>query len=538
MMLRIRVILSLSVVLLVVVGCHTRKADETPPKPDVAVVPPTPVQVELFVMSRCPYGVQAENALFPAIDQMGDTVEFHLHFIGETADDGSLASMHGESEVRGDLLQLCAAKVAPKAYRAVISCMNEDPQSVPDSFGGCAQKAGVDVAAVTACADGDDGKALLKASFQHAEQLGVQGSPSMAIDGKPFEGPRTTESYLRSLCGALTGTKPAVCASLPVPVAVPVVVLTDSRCEPCGKAIQVGLQQLKAIFPGLKERVLDYGSDEGKTLYATLRAADQKFLPAFLFGDEVAKDPSFPQIEKYFETAGPYRLLTVDAGFDPTAEICGNGIDDDGNGKIDCDDPGCKVDLACRPEKKGTLEVFVMSKCPYGILALNAMKEVLAAFDKKMDFRMHFLVDIGENGSIDSMHGSAEVDEDLRQVCAIAKYGKDNRWLDYVWCRNQAPESPDWKACAKDPIKATVIEKCATGSEGKKLLAKDAAIGQELGVSASPSWLVNNRHPASALTADEIRLIFCASNEGTPGCEKTLSTDARGAPVGGGCQAK
>ena len=101
MMLRIRVILSLSVVLLVVVGCHTRKADETPPKPDVAVVPATPVQVELFVMSRCPYGVQAENALFPAIDQMGDAVDFHLHFIGETADDGSLASMHGESSSCG-----------------------------------------------------------------------------------------------------------------------------------------------------------------------------------------------------------------------------------------------------------------------------------------------------------------------------------------------------------------------------------------------------------------------------------------------------
>jgi glutaredoxin len=538
MMPRTLAVSTVAVALLLAAGCHSRKADDTPPKPVAAEAVATPVAVELFVMSRCPYGVQAENALFPALEQLGDAVDFRLHFIGGVEDDGSLTSMHGEPELRGNLLQVCAAKIAPRAYRGVISCMNIDPQSVPDSFGPCAQKAGLDVAAVTACADGDEGKALLKASFQHAEQLGVQGSPSMAVNGKPFEGPRTTESYLRALCGLVTGSKPAVCATLPVPVTVPLTVLTDPRCEPCGKAVEIGLQQLRGIFPGLKDRVLEYGSDEGKALYATLRAAEQKFLPAFLFSAEVTKDPSFAQIEKYFEEAGPYRLLTVDAGFDPTAEICGNGTDDDGNGKIDCDDPGCAADFACRPERKGTLEVFVMSQCPYGVVAMNAMKEVLATFGKKMDFKVHFLADVGEDGAIDSLHGQAEVDEDLRQICASAKYGKDNLWLDYVWCRNQALESPDWKACAKGPIKAAVIEKCAKGPEGRKLLAADAAIGQELGVSASPSWLVNNRQPASALTADEIRQIFCTSNAGTPGCEKTLSNDAGGAPTGGGCQAK
>ena len=187
---------------------------------------------------------------------------------------------------------------------------------------------------------------------------------------------------------------------------------------------------------------------------------------------------------------------------------------------------------------KVRFDLYVMSQCPYGIVAMNAMKEVLATFGKKMDFKVHFLADVGEGGAIDSLHGQAEVDEDLRQICASAKYGKDNLWLDYVWCRNQAIESPDWKACAKGPIKAAVIEKCAKGPEGRKLLAADAAIGQELGVSASPSWLVNNRQPASALTADEIRQIFCAGNPGTPGCEKTLSNDAGGAPTGGGCQAR
>jgi len=518
-------------------GCHDRKADEVPPK--AAEAAPTPIAVEMFVMSLCPYGVMAENELFPVLDQLGDSVDFKMHFIGSFDDNGVPVTMHGDGELRGDLLQACSAKVAPKAYRAVIACMNQDPEGIPGNFEDCAKKAGIDAAAVTACAGGDEGAAMLKASFEYADSLGVEGSPSMTIAGKPFEGPRTGDNYLRALCGAFAGAKPAPCASVPPPVVVPLVVLTDARCQPCGKALEVGLQQLKNIFPGLKERVVDYATDEGKALYATLLQGDQKTLPAFLFGDEVTKDGSFRQIEKYFQVAGPYRVLSVDTSFDPTAEICDNGTDDDGNGKIDCADEGCKADMVCRPEKKGSLEVFVMSQCPYGVVALNSMREVLDAFGRKMTFQVHFLADVGEDGAVESLHGPAEVQEDVRQLCAIAKYGKDNKYLEYVWCRNeQGPGAADWKACAKGGIQAAAIEKCSTGAEGKKLLAKDAAIGQELGVNASPSWLVNNRYPESALTADEIRAIFCAHNEGTPGCEKTLSKDAGGAPSGGGCQAK
>ena len=35
------------------------------------------------------------------------------------------------------------------------------------------------------------------------------------------------------------------------------------------------------------------------------------------------------------------------------------------------------MSLLCREEKKNALDVFVMSQCPYGVLGLDAMKEVL-----------------------------------------------------------------------------------------------------------------------------------------------------------------
>jgi protein-disulfide isomerase len=524
-----------SLAVLLAAGCHARKSEEVPAA-GAPVAAPAPVVAELFVMSQCPYGVMAEQALFPALERLGDAVDFRLHYVGQLADDGSLQTMHGDGELRGDLLQICAMKSAPKAGRALVDCMNKDPSAIPGNYDDCAKAAGLDVAAVTACADGDEGKALLKASFQYAEAQGVEGSPTMGIAGEPYEGPRTTESYLRALCGAFAGAKPAACSDLPPPVEVPLTILTDARCESCARAVEVGLQQLKTLFPGLKERTLDYGTDEGKALYATMRASEQRFLPAFLFGDAVQKDPSYSQIERYFQQAGPYRMLAVDTGFDPTAEVCDNGRDDDGNGQIDCADAGCKAFLGCRAEAKGRLEVFVMSQCPFGVKALDAMKEVLAAFGPKMDFRVHFVGDEAEPGRFESLHGPAEVEEDLRQVCAMKYAARGNAWMNYVWCRNPDIASTDWKACVKAPLKAAVLEKCATGDEGRKLLSKDLVLGQELGISASPTWLVNNRYPGNALSADDIRALFCAHNAGTPGCEKSLTKEA-GLPAGG-CQAQ
>ena len=521
---------------LLAAGCHARKSEDAPPAA-AAPAAVTPVVAELFVMSQCPYGVLAEQALFPALDRLGDAVDFRLHFVGQVEEDGSLSSMHGDGEVRGDLLQACALKASAKAGRALVDCMNRDPGAIPGNFEDCAKAGGLDAAAVAACADGDEGRGLLKASFEYADAQGVEGSPTMGIAGRAYEGPRTTESYLRALCAAFTGARPQACSDLPVPVEVPLVVLTDARCEPCGRAVEVGLEQLKNLFPGLKDRVVDFGTDEGRALYATMRAADQRFLPAFLFGDEVSKDPSFPQIQPYFLAAGPYRMLAVDTGFDPTAEVCDNGRDDDANGQVDCADAGCKASLGCRPEAKGRLDVFVMSQCPFGVQALDSMKEVLKAFGPRMDFRVHFLGSEPEPGRFESLHGQAEVEEDLRQICAMKHAAKGNAWLDYVWCRNPDVASPDWKGCAKGAVKAAAVQKCATGEEGRRLLSKDLALGEELGINASPTWLVNNRFPGSALSADDIRALFCAHNEGVQGCEATLTKEV-GVPAGGGCQAK
>jgi hypothetical protein len=523
-------------------GCHGRKGD-APPKPAETPVVPVdgaaaagPVLVELFVMSQCPYAVQAEQAFGPVLRQFGSEIDFRLHFVGVETEEGELATMHGDDELVGNLLQVCAQKVARDRLLDLLSCMNRDMGAIPGNFDDCATELGVDGAAIKACADSEEGVALLKASFRYGDELGVEGSPTVLISGAPYEGPRTGESLGRAVCESFQGVRPEACKALPEPMRVPLTVLSDVRCEACPNLVDMGIRQLRAVFPGLDVRVVDYGTDEGKALHGIVRDSEMRFLPAFLFAAEVEKDPSYEMMDPYFTDAGEWRVLAVDAPFDPEAEICDNGVDDNGNGKIDCKDPTCAESLICRPETPGTLDVFVMSHCPYALLALGSMKEVLEALGRDVKFKVRFIAEEVEPGEFVALHGPEEIAENIRQLCAQKHFGKGLRFLDYIWCRNAKMGEPDWEKCATGTIRPATMRKCASGPEGRKLLSADLKVGQGLGVNASPTWLVNNRQPFQAIAAEDIKQGFCKANPGWKGCDKTLSSDL-GLPTGG-CQAE
>ena len=190
----------------------------------------------------------------------------------------------------------------------------------------------------------------------------------------------------------------------------------------------------------------------------------------------------------------------------------------------------------CRKEAANRLEVFVMSQCPYGVKGLDAMQEVLKNFGDKLEFAVHFIGDGSASAGFKSMHGQGEVDEDLREVCAAKHYPKNNKFMDYVWCRDKDIRGSDWKKCAggSTGIDAKVIETCSTGEEGKKLLEQEFALSSSLGIGASPTWLTNGRFKFSGVDPETIRKNVCDHNKALKGCENKL-TGSSGPPVEGGC---
>ncbi len=472
------------------------------------------VTLELFVMSKCPFGVKVENDLTPVIRALGDSLDFRLDFIG-TERDGRLTALHGESEVLGDKIQICARRHHPDVYMDLIVCMNEDYRSIPEGWERCANKCGVSIETVNNCARGTEGEALLRESFQRAKEKHAYGSPTILINGNPYRGPRSDTAFIQAICGAFKGRKPKVCANLPKPVKVPIVILTDSRCKECRP--EFWERTLKDMFPGAKIKVVDYVTRTGKRLYEKIGAVK---LPVVLFGRAVEKSAFYERIRRRVTPRDKYLVMETYGKWDPTREICDNQKDDDGNGRTDCDDPACRYSLVCRKAEPRKLEVFIMSQCPFAVKGLDAMREVLRTFDNDIRFEIHFIAEAQGEG-FRALHGQAEVDENIRELCVIKYYPDNFKYLDYIWCRNRDIRSDDWTACTgENGIDTTLVDLCFSGGEGKNLLREDIKIAEGLQILGSPTWVVNGRHKFNGIDAKVIIENFCAQNSEFWGCKE------------------
>jgi hypothetical protein len=486
------------------------------------------VKVDFYVMSKCPYGIQVEDGIKPVLDKLGKSVDFSINFIANDNGDGTFKSLHGDTEVAGDIVQLCAMKYAPDTYMDMIICQNKDSAGIAGNWQSCAT--GMDIAKIKACSEGDEGKTLLKASIAKANAVQASGSPTIYIGGASYSGGRAATDFLRAICDRYT-TKPAACSDIPAAVKVNMIAFSDKRCKDCDVTSLVS--QLKGMFPGLVVKNMDYNDPDGKKFYADNGLTT---LPSLLFDADVAKADGYANIERYLQPKGSYQELRIGSAFDPTKEICDNNIDDNANGQIDCADADCKESMVCREEIKKKLDVFVMSQCPYGVQGLNAMQEVLANFKGNIDFNIHYIADANADGTFSSLHGQPEVDEDLRELCVMDLYPTGYKYMDYILCRNKDIKNTAWEACAtSNGMDAAKIKACAEGAKGKELLTASLKSSQALGISASPTWLANNKVQFSGIDAQTVKTNFCTQNPGLAGCDKTLTGQAASATPAGAC---
>jgi len=502
-------------------GCTQAPGDVIDISPDensMSSVSSNAVKLDFYVMSQCPYGTQVEDAVAPVLKELGGNVDFNLDYIANDNGDGTFQSLHGQNEVDGNIVQLCAMKYEPDSYMDMIVCQNKDASGIPSNWEECAQ--GMDVENIRECYEGDEGKELLSQSVMASNSVGAQGSPTIYINDQPYSGGRSENDFMRAICNEFDGDRPQPCADIPEPAKVDMIVITDERCAECDTASLEG--QLKGIFPGLVVTKYDYSDEEGKQLF---ESSGVKLLPAMLFDESVMDGEGYANVQPYLEPAGDYQILRIGADFDPTAEICDNGKDDTGNGQVDCDDETCASAMECREEIEGQLQVFIMSDCPYGREAIKALKEVKDNFGDDMDLEVHYIASETESG-FSSLHGTYESDEDMIQLCALKE--SPDQWFDYLYCRSvEGIKGNDWKTCAEESgVDVDAVQACFDDGTGAELLRQDIKIAQGLGIGASPTWLANNQNEFSGITAEVVKQNFCTYNSGLAGCENTLSGES------------
>jgi glutaredoxin len=196
--------------------------------------------------------------------------------------------------------------------------------------------------------------------------------------------------------------------------------------------------------------------------------------------------------------------------------------------------PAAEIPKADKP----TVDLYVMSFCPFGNKAEDTMKSVYDLLKNKVNFNFHYIVS-SEGDSIKSLHGEKEVVQNEREACVLKDYGKD-KWMGFVTYVNTncGSDGACWETGAKSlGINVAKVTACVA-SNGTALMKADEKISAEAGASGSPTMTINGVETKAVYqygNSEEYKKIICESfNKAPAECAKVLSSSTATAE-GGSC---
>ena len=173
-------------------------------------------KIELFVMSFCPYGVQAEQLMKPVYDLLKDKADFNIKFIvnvgGTTLD--SVQSLHGALEAQENARQVCINKYYPDKLWDYITeidntCYPTYSKDIDICWKKAAAKFSIDTAKIENCLK-SEAVTILKEHEGLTDKYGVSGSPTIVINGAMYSGGRSADAFKQAICSAFNNA-PAEC---------------------------------------------------------------------------------------------------------------------------------------------------------------------------------------------------------------------------------------------------------------------------------------------------------------------------------------
>ncbi len=154
-------------------------------------------KVELFVMSYCPYGTQAEKGIIPALKALGDKIDAKIRFVHYV--------MHGEKETEENYRDMCIREKYPEKFYNYLGCFLNASDAA-----GCIKSTGLNEKEIEDCI-AKDAEGYYAIDSKLSQGYGVQGSPTLVLNGVQAEFyPRSASNALAVICDAFN-TKPDEC---------------------------------------------------------------------------------------------------------------------------------------------------------------------------------------------------------------------------------------------------------------------------------------------------------------------------------------
>lgn len=287
-------------------------------------------------------------------------------------------------------------------------------------------------------------------------------------------------------------------------------VVNDASCTVCDASwIE---PRVRLDFKNITVNYVDSSSAQGQSFISTLGITS---LPAAFFASDFAQAANASTYEEYnwVFPVGSYYLLNIQ---------------------------GTK-DLTRTESTSPRVDLFVMSECPYGVPAQEAMieaKNLIPGFelaihyignvytetewnalstDYKNYYEQYGMCEQKSNNKYYcSLHGPEEVENDIAQLCAMNYY---EDWMSFIIAHidNNMNITAAINEMGYD---ATLMNNCISSETGWDLYEEDIAIADELGVGASPTYLFDNVITGSStIMVNGPAALLCTLHNDLSGCE-------------------
>jgi len=161
--------------------------------------------VELFVMTHCPYGTQAEKGYLPTILALDDKIDASVKFVHYFLHD---------PEYTETPVQICIREEQGEKFNTYLKEF-----LVAGDSSAALEKAGVDETMLNDCVENryDD---YYAEDSELSEGYGVRGSPTLVVNGVIAQSGRSSDAYLKTICSAFNNA-PSECETLELDSASP-----------------------------------------------------------------------------------------------------------------------------------------------------------------------------------------------------------------------------------------------------------------------------------------------------------------------------
>ncbi len=498
--------------------------------------------LEAFIVSRCPFGLQMQRIMAEITSKLPQAKDYlKVRYIGSVSNN-TITSMHGDEEAQENLRQICIREEQGSKYWDYVSCYMKEGNSTE-----CLKSSSVDEGMLNACVkDSSRGLAYAQKDFDLANKFNISGSPTLTLNNKiasEFDfatnttNGRSPEALKELLCCGFKD-KPSFC-SAQLNKTQAITMFQVNAPTTTAAAEQNPGKIIPLINPGLKnpaqamlitDATIDSAVSEYRPLLVLVGFTDScgycRLFNVTIsdLASELQGQIAFGMIDthKNNETKAKYNITGV-----PTAlifkdgkmvdKIIGNTDKSNVVAKLKEIEPSLntsKVKTAktasaqkapakpkLTPEQvcvnmtksdQPLLQAFVVSKCPFGLQVQRIMANIInESKDSEKYLKVMYIGSLDrDNNTIKSMHGAAEAQENLRQICVREE--QPGKYWDYVRCYMRQGKSAD---CQKSvSLDVDKLNACTNDSaRGLAYAQKDFDLANKFKITGSPTMLMNDR---------------------------------------------